>query len=41
MLVKCHEAEEVVIYGVGEIGRRFLKKYGNACKHIAGFTVTC
>ncbi len=36
----CHNAEEIVIYGAGEVGQFFLKNYGNECKCIKGFAVS-
>lgn len=40
MVLKCHNAKEVVIYGAGEAGAYFLKHYGKECRNIAGFAVS-
>lgn len=40
MISECRKAEEVVIYGAGEVGRYFLQNFGKECRHIAGFAVS-
>ncbi|MCM1231014.1 MAG: glycosyltransferase [Ruminococcus flavefaciens] len=40
MISMCQKAEEVVIYGTGEVGRFFLQSFGKECGHIAGFAAS-
>lgn len=40
ILYECRIADEVIIYGAGEVGKYFLKNYDKACRHIAGFAVS-
>lgn len=40
MISMCRKAEEVVIYGAGEVGRYFLQNFRKECRHIAGFAVS-
>lgn len=40
MISMCRKAEEVVIYGAGEVGRYFLQNFGKECRQIAGFAVS-
>lgn len=40
VISKCQKAEEVVIYGAGEVGQFFLQNFGNQCGHIVGFAVS-
>lgn len=40
MISMCRKAEEVVIYGAGEVGQYFLRNFGRECRHIAGFAVS-
>lgn len=40
MIFMCQKAEEIVIYGAGEVGRFFLQNFGKECGHISGFAVS-
>lgn len=40
MIYACQKAEEVVIYGAGEVGKYFLQNFAKECKYIAGFAVS-
>ena len=40
MILQCRNAEDIVIYGAGEVGQYFLQHYGKECKHIVGFAVS-
>ncbi|MBQ6993491.1 MAG: glycosyltransferase [Lachnospiraceae bacterium] len=40
LIAKCHVAENVIIYGAGEVGKYILKNYEKECKNIIGFAVT-
>ena len=40
MLFFCRTEPQTVIYGAGEVGRYFLRKFGNSCSGIIGFAVS-